>query len=323
MPTRPPPIPAGQQQVEDSLQMKNTGKTENIPNTPSKPILSPRRQLDSNNFHVKLNKKSDHYYEKMILQEMVQRSYIKFHPTTGYHRATEEIQRFYDGFEIYNFNDKANPRRPVEDSDYAPTTMQQLLAISYYAPTFFDTMKLQKLDNLRRLEWSEVQRESTTGRKDHGALRHSTRESTRRVVRTRTTTSFLHRERHRREALLVQLSQGGTVCHQRVHQSLPVQLPTGLPTVSSDSAHQLTNQDFFSQWTSRRLKDEVHIGIRERTWTYCERSGRENNQRTIIIGKYIDQDDIQTESQRSDLGQARLQATTFPRLLSDYDGHRL
>eukprot|EP00971_Amphidinium_carterae_P279022 5538977-Amphidinium_carterae.4 len=74
---------------------------------------------------------------------MIQRSYVKFHPTSGYNRATSEIQRVYDGFEIYNFNDRANPRRPVEDSDYMPTTLQQLLAISYdYAPTVFITMNL-------------------------------------------------------------------------------------------------------------------------------------------------------------------------------------
>eukprot|EP00971_Amphidinium_carterae_P026124 515198-Amphidinium_carterae.2 len=48
----------------------------------------------------------DSYYERRLLQEMIQASYIKFHPTTRYHRATREIRRFYDGFQIYNFNDK-------------------------------------------------------------------------------------------------------------------------------------------------------------------------------------------------------------------------
>eukprot|EP00971_Amphidinium_carterae_P141714 2807476-Amphidinium_carterae.1 len=56
----------------------------------------------------------------------------------------------YDGL-----SQRMNPRRPVDDqdSDYTATTLQQLLAISYhYAPTFFDTVKLQKLDELRRRE---------------------------------------------------------------------------------------------------------------------------------------------------------------------------
>eukprot|EP00971_Amphidinium_carterae_P045102 887366-Amphidinium_carterae.1 len=89
---------------------------------------------------------------------MIQRSYIKLHPTSGYSTATPEIKRVYDGFEIYNFNDLTNPRKPMEDSDYKATTLQQLLAISYhYAPTFFDTMKQQKLDHLRRQNWEEEQ----------------------------------------------------------------------------------------------------------------------------------------------------------------------
>eukprot|EP00971_Amphidinium_carterae_P258292 5126931-Amphidinium_carterae.3 len=89
---------------------------------------------------------------------MVQRSYIKFHPMTGYHRATAEIRRFYDGFEIYNFNDKFNPQRPIDDSNDDPATLQQVLTISYhYAPNFFNRMKNQKLDNLRRQGLDEKQ----------------------------------------------------------------------------------------------------------------------------------------------------------------------
>eukprot|EP00971_Amphidinium_carterae_P047795 941115-Amphidinium_carterae.1 len=51
------------------------------------------------------------------------------------------------------------------------------------------------------------------------------------MATTWTTTIFIHRERHRREALLVQLPQRATVRHQRLHQPLPVQLPTGLHAV--------------------------------------------------------------------------------------------
>eukprot|EP00971_Amphidinium_carterae_P047796 941115-Amphidinium_carterae.2 len=75
---------------------------------------------------------------------------------TGYHSATKEIKRFYDGFEITSTTKQTHD--DIEENDDAPTTLQQLLSISYYyAPTFFDTMKLQKLDNLRRQEWPEEQ----------------------------------------------------------------------------------------------------------------------------------------------------------------------
>eukprot|EP00971_Amphidinium_carterae_P244832 4861108-Amphidinium_carterae.3 len=89
---------------------------------------------------------------------MMQASYIKFHPTTGYHRATTEIRGFYDGFQIYNFNDKYNPQRSIDDSESNPTTLQQLLSISYYyAPNFSDALKDQKLNNLRHQGWEEPQ----------------------------------------------------------------------------------------------------------------------------------------------------------------------
>eukprot|EP00971_Amphidinium_carterae_P127259 2521792-Amphidinium_carterae.1 len=96
-----------------------------------------------------LNKKPDTCYEKRILQEMMQRSYIRFHPTTAYHRATPEIRQFYDGFEIYNFENRLIPQKPIDEDDAKHATLQQLLSISYhYAPNFFDTMKLKKMDYL-------------------------------------------------------------------------------------------------------------------------------------------------------------------------------
>eukprot|EP00971_Amphidinium_carterae_P213985 4246549-Amphidinium_carterae.1 len=106
--------------------------------------------------------KPDAYYEKKILQEMMQRSYIRFHPTTGYHRATPEIREFYDGFEIYNF--KFNPNKPINEDETKSTTLQELLAISYsYAPDLFNTMKLQKMDYLRArgLDEEQVQHRET------------------------------------------------------------------------------------------------------------------------------------------------------------------
>eukprot|EP00971_Amphidinium_carterae_P016532 326607-Amphidinium_carterae.2 len=102
---------------------------------------------------------------------MIQRSNIKFRdfrPTTGYHKATEEIKRFYDGFQIYNFSDPFNPQRAIDDINDDSVTLQQLLSINYhYAPNFFSTMKNQKLDNLRRRGWEEeVQMHETAIQKE-------------------------------------------------------------------------------------------------------------------------------------------------------------
>eukprot|EP00971_Amphidinium_carterae_P256957 5101363-Amphidinium_carterae.4 len=57
---------------------------------------------------------------------MMQRSYIRFHPTTGYHRATQEIRQFYDGFEIYNSENRFNAQKPINEDETKHTTLQQL-----------------------------------------------------------------------------------------------------------------------------------------------------------------------------------------------------
>eukprot|EP00971_Amphidinium_carterae_P088373 1748403-Amphidinium_carterae.1 len=93
---------------------------------------------------------------------MIQRSYIKYHPTGGYKTATPEIKRVYDGFEVYNYNEERNPRKPlltnIKDDDYKHMGQSQLLSISYqYAPNFFNTMKIHQLDNLRKQGWKEEQ----------------------------------------------------------------------------------------------------------------------------------------------------------------------
>eukprot|EP00971_Amphidinium_carterae_P010065 198346-Amphidinium_carterae.9 len=68
----------------------------------------------------------------------------------SYSAATQEIQDFYDGFEVYNFNDKFSPNKPIEEEEKRSTTLQQLLSISYtYAPTFFNNIKLQNMNYLR------------------------------------------------------------------------------------------------------------------------------------------------------------------------------
>eukprot|EP00971_Amphidinium_carterae_P306186 6085347-Amphidinium_carterae.2 len=105
-PTRPAPVPKGEQAL---LEEAPGGKS--TPPMPSKPAQSPRLRLDKDNFHMNTVKKADAFYEKKIIQEMMQRSYIRFHPTTGYHQATQEIRQFYNGFEIYNFENRFNPQK--------------------------------------------------------------------------------------------------------------------------------------------------------------------------------------------------------------------
>eukprot|EP00971_Amphidinium_carterae_P241690 4798791-Amphidinium_carterae.3 len=78
------------------------------------------------------------------MQEMLQRSYITQHPTSGYKTATKDIKR-------------VKPKEP-EDEDNKTTGLQQLLSISlHYVPTFFDTLKQQKLNGFRDKGWEEAQ----------------------------------------------------------------------------------------------------------------------------------------------------------------------
>eukprot|EP00971_Amphidinium_carterae_P042238 829787-Amphidinium_carterae.4 len=86
---RPPPVPLSQQ-------LKNTMDNKRTPETPLVPLLSPRLRLHSHNFKHEKNKKTDAYYEKMLMQEIIQRSYIKHHPTSGYKTSTKEIRRVYE-----------------------------------------------------------------------------------------------------------------------------------------------------------------------------------------------------------------------------------
>eukprot|EP00971_Amphidinium_carterae_P226241 4487493-Amphidinium_carterae.1 len=102
------------------------------PATPSIQQLSPRLRLNSHNFKTVKNHHDNAYYEKQIMQEMLQRSCITQHPTSGYKTATKEIKRVYDGFEVYNYLDKVKPKEP-EDEDNKKTWLQKLLSISLHA----------------------------------------------------------------------------------------------------------------------------------------------------------------------------------------------
>eukprot|EP00971_Amphidinium_carterae_P319186 6344386-Amphidinium_carterae.1 len=62
------------------------------PATPSAQQLSPRLRLDSHNFKTVKNHHDNAYYEKQIMQEMLQRSYIAQHPLSGYKTTTTEIK---------------------------------------------------------------------------------------------------------------------------------------------------------------------------------------------------------------------------------------
>eukprot|EP00971_Amphidinium_carterae_P082987 1641703-Amphidinium_carterae.1 len=127
------------------------------PATPSVQQLSPRLRLDSHNFKTVKNHHRDAYYEKQIMQEMLQRSYSTQHPTSGYKTATKEIKRVYDGYEVDNYLDKVQPKEP-EDEDNKKTWLQQLLSISlHYATTFFDNLKKQDFNRLREAGWEEAQ----------------------------------------------------------------------------------------------------------------------------------------------------------------------
>eukprot|EP00971_Amphidinium_carterae_P348233 6490395-Amphidinium_carterae.1 len=100
-PIRPAPTP--QRELDEMEKNKKT-----IPKTPSLPAISPRLRLDSKNFKNDETQRPDSYYEKMLFQELMQRSYITHHPTSGYSKATKEIKRVYDGFELNNYTRRGN-----------------------------------------------------------------------------------------------------------------------------------------------------------------------------------------------------------------------
>eukprot|EP00971_Amphidinium_carterae_P200136 3971783-Amphidinium_carterae.1 len=103
-PKREPPKPPRE---------REEGQRNTIPQTPGqgRPALSPRLRLDPKNFRNDMVKRDDSYYEKMIFEELRQRSYIAQHPISQYHESTDEIKRVYDGFEKQDYLEMQKQRR--------------------------------------------------------------------------------------------------------------------------------------------------------------------------------------------------------------------
>eukprot|EP00971_Amphidinium_carterae_P108288 2144258-Amphidinium_carterae.5 len=80
---------------------------------------------------------------------MARNSKIKYHPTSGYKHAQSTIKRFYDNFEIYNWDSDSNINKPIDEN--GRPTLRQYLSISlHYAENFYDRMRQQKLGYLTR-----------------------------------------------------------------------------------------------------------------------------------------------------------------------------
>eukprot|EP00971_Amphidinium_carterae_P182530 3622526-Amphidinium_carterae.1 len=78
------------QELEEMEKNKKT-----IPKIPSLAAISPRLRLESKNFRNDEAALPDKHYEKLMFQELMQRrlgSYITHQPTSGYRKATPEIQ---------------------------------------------------------------------------------------------------------------------------------------------------------------------------------------------------------------------------------------
>eukprot|EP00971_Amphidinium_carterae_P000938 18293-Amphidinium_carterae.1 len=122
--------------------------------------MSPRLRLDKDNFKTVKNQHDDTYYEENIMQEMLQRSYITQHPTSGYNTATMEIKRVYDGFEVKNYLGKVQKKKKTKETEEEgeKTWLQKLLSISWHcAPTFSENLKQQNFNTLRDEGWDEAQ----------------------------------------------------------------------------------------------------------------------------------------------------------------------
>eukprot|EP00971_Amphidinium_carterae_P152685 3026512-Amphidinium_carterae.3 len=84
-----------------------------VPATPGGELqqLSPRLRLDPKKFKNDRVPKEDSYYEKKMFEELRQRNYLTKHPTSQYHKSTEEIKKVYDGFEKQDYVETTRKRR--------------------------------------------------------------------------------------------------------------------------------------------------------------------------------------------------------------------
>eukprot|EP00971_Amphidinium_carterae_P278201 5522409-Amphidinium_carterae.1 len=72
----------------------------NVPKTPSLATISPRLHLHSKHFKNDKTALPNKHCEKLMFQDLMQRSYITHHATSGYKKATPKIQRVYEGLRI-------------------------------------------------------------------------------------------------------------------------------------------------------------------------------------------------------------------------------
>eukprot|EP00971_Amphidinium_carterae_P334403 6469679-Amphidinium_carterae.1 len=144
-----------------------------VPPTPAAqpeiPGLSPRLQLKAENFKNERGQKDDSYYEKKLFDELRQKSYIMHHPTSQHYNSSPEIKRIYEGFvtedyverqrkKIKEIQQRGRKEEVPEECLNTTTLLQRLLTMSMHnAPDFSKTIKDQRRDDLRALNWEEAQ----------------------------------------------------------------------------------------------------------------------------------------------------------------------
>eukprot|EP00971_Amphidinium_carterae_P352688 6492703-Amphidinium_carterae.3 len=243
-------------------------KRTRIPPTPSIPTMTARLRLMKENSKTAQPQTPDAYYEQRLLQEVIRRSYIQYHPTSGYHKVTNEIRAFYDGFELHNRHDDLSPLspvKPIDDDNIRPATMRQLMTISYdYGTEFYDYMRQQGFNaiEMRRLNYEESRR-----REYQRTLLHPIRDYSTTMVDYRNNTTELLREWYRRQALMVQLPHENQVCYRRLSQLVPTK-----PSIRLSSTWTTT-------WTTSLPSGHTHYykvatRIHGRTTRYAKQKGR-------------------------------------------------
>eukprot|EP00971_Amphidinium_carterae_P151946 3011431-Amphidinium_carterae.1 len=121
--------------------------------------------LEKKNLYIGTIQRPDSYYERGLLQEMMQTSYVKFHPTSGYHRgdrATPTMKWFY--VESTTGSRSTTSTTNTIHNDQWMTRQEQQRYNNYFQAAItthkrFSTlaMKDQKLTNLRELGMEDEQ----------------------------------------------------------------------------------------------------------------------------------------------------------------------